>query len=106
MKIRTKIGFALLAFVMVFNISCDKSNDDDKLGTDALELPPYESMAVDFSDFLDDSSNSGKLNSTTAKVGGNWLYPRLLSVFGIQLYSLILLFRLLHLKGHLHTRPN
>ena len=77
MKIRTKIGFALLAFVMVFNISCDKSNDDDKLGTDALELPPYESMAVDFSDFLDDSSNSGKLNSTTAKVGGNWLYPRL-----------------------------
>ena len=77
MKIRTKIGFALLAFVMVFNVSCDKSDDDDKLVNDALQLPPYESMAVDFSDFLDDSSNSGKLNSTTAKVGGNWLYPRL-----------------------------
>ena len=77
MKFRTKIGFALLAFVMVFNVSCDKTDDDDKLANDALQLPPYESMAVDFSDFLDDSSNSGKLNSTTAKVGGNWLYPRL-----------------------------
>ena len=77
MKIRTKIGFALLAFVMVFNVSCDKSDDDDKLVNDALQLPPYESMAIDFSDFLDDSSNSGKLNSTAAKVGGNWLYPRL-----------------------------
>ncbi len=77
MKIRTKIGFALLAFVMVINVSCDKSDDDDKQVNDALQLPPYESMAVDFSDFLDDSSNSGKLNSTTAKVGGNWLYPRL-----------------------------
>ncbi|MGB5499588.1 MAG: hypothetical protein WBM77_11730, partial [Maribacter sp.] len=76
MKVRTKIGFALLAFVMVFNISCNKSDDGDKLETDALVLPPYESMAVDFSDFLEDPSNSGKLNSTTAKVGGNWLYPR------------------------------
>lgn len=81
MKIRTKIGFVLLAFVMVFNISCDKSDDDDKLAEDALVLPPYESMAVDFSDFLDDSSNSGKLNTTTSKVEGNWLYPRLVVGF-------------------------
>lgn len=71
MKTKFRIGYALLAFIMVFNISCDNSDDNANLDTNALVLPPYESMAVDFSDFLEDSSSSGKLNSTTAKVGGN-----------------------------------
>ncbi|MGB5438012.1 MAG: hypothetical protein WBM98_19110 [Maribacter sp.] len=81
MKIRTKIGFILLAFVMVFNMSCDKSDDDDKLANDALVLPPYESMAVDFGDFLNEGSDSGKQNALAAKVGENWLYPRLVVGF-------------------------
>jgi hypothetical protein len=81
MKTKFRIGYALLAFIMVFNISCNKSDDTDSLEENALVLPPYETMAVDFSDFLDDSSNSGKLNTETAKVGENWLYPRLVVGF-------------------------
>ena len=79
MKIKTSIGMALLAFVLVFNVSCDKS--EDNVDTNALELPPYESMAMDFSDFLDDSSDSGKQSASAAKVGENWLYPRIVVGF-------------------------
>ena len=78
MKNSIKSLYAMLALIMVFSVSCEKS-DDTKIETNALQLPPYESMAVDFSDFLDDS-NSGK-TSSTAKVGGNWLYPRLVVGF-------------------------
>ena len=78
MKNSIKSLYAMLALIMVFSVSCEKS-DDNKIETNALQLPPYESMAVDFSDFLDDS-NSGK-TSSTAKVGGNWLYPRLVVGF-------------------------
>jgi len=74
MKNSFKILFAMLAFVMVLFVSCDKS-DDNKIESNALQLPPYESMAVDFSDFLVDS-NSGK-TASASKVGNNWLYPRL-----------------------------
>ncbi len=74
MKNKMKIVYALLAFVMVFSISCEKTDENDT-NSNALVLPPYESMVVDFSDFLDDS-NSAK-TASTAKIGGNWLYPRL-----------------------------
>ncbi len=74
MKNKMKIVYALLAFVMVFSVSCEKTDENDT-NSNALVLPPYESMVIDFSDFLDDS-NSAK-TASTAKIGGNWLYPRL-----------------------------
>lgn len=74
MKNKMKIVYVLLAFVLVFSISCEKTDKNDT-NSNALVLPPYESMVVDFSAFLDDS-NSAK-TASTAKIGGNWLYPRL-----------------------------
>lgn len=72
---KTRIIYALMAFTLVLGISCNKSDDNDDLQSEALQLPPYESMAVDFSDFLDNSA-SGK-QASAAKIGENWLYPRL-----------------------------
>ncbi|EAR01178.1 hypothetical protein [Maribacter sp. HTCC2170] len=72
---KTKIIYALLALTLVFAVSCNKSDDNDDLQNEALQLPPFESMAIDLGNFLDDSA-SGK-QASTAKVGGNWLYPRL-----------------------------
>ena len=75
MKSSTKIIYAMFALALTFMVSCEKSNDSTE--TDAVILPPYESMAIDFDDFLDNSSNSGKTVTTTNKVGNNWLYPRI-----------------------------
>jgi hypothetical protein len=71
---KTKFLTSMLAMALIFSVSCSKT--DEKVDPDAVELPPYETMAVDFGDFMDDSSNSGKIASTNAKVGNNWLYPR------------------------------
>ena len=75
MKNSKKILYPLLALLMVFSVSCEKDSDTNGFNGDSIELPPYESMVVDFSGFLQDSE-SGKVAST-AKVEGNWLYPRL-----------------------------
>lgn len=72
-----KIWSAALAFLLVFTTSCEKSNDTPD--TDALELPPYETMAIDFGDFGDDSA-SGKQQNLQAydkAPNGNWVYSRL-----------------------------
>ena len=83
---KTNIFKILLAAFLVFGISCSESDDNDNGNGDALQLPPYESMAVDFSNFLDDS-NTGK-QATTAKIGGNWLYPRLVvGIWNTALFS-------------------
>lgn len=87
MKNSRKAFYALLMVaVLVFSASCEKS--DDNQDSDALTLPSYETMAVDFSDFLDDSSNSGKMASATAKVGNNWSYPRIVvGIWNIALFT-------------------
>lgn len=72
---KTKFFTSMLAMALLFTVSCSKT--DEKVDPDAVELPPYETMAVDFGDFMDDSSTSGKISSTSAKVGNNWLYPRI-----------------------------
>ena len=78
---KTKLIHALWAFVLILNFSCDNSDEDNDVNADALVLPPYESMAVDFGDFLDDSSTADKQTASTAKIGENWLYPRLVVGF-------------------------
>lgn len=80
MKAVSNALYIMLAFVMVFTISCEKSSSEAP-ENDSIELPPFETMAVDFSDFMDDSSVSNKLTSTTSKVGNNWLYPRVVVGF-------------------------
>ena len=45
-----KIYGLLIAFLLVFQLSCEKSDDSDP-GSQALELPPFETMAFDFEDF-------------------------------------------------------
>ena len=76
-----KIVYVVMAFILFLNISCDKSDNDADLKTDALTLPPYESMAMDFSTFLNDASTSGKQSTTVSKAGENWIYPRLVVGF-------------------------
>ncbi len=43
---------------LVFTTSCENSDEEIDVANN-LALPPYESMVIDFSDFIDDS-NSGK----------------------------------------------
>ena len=74
MKSSKKVIYAMLTLAFVFLVSCEKSNDDTVNAE--VVLPPFASMAVDFNDFLDISSTSGK-TATTAKIGNNWLYPRI-----------------------------
>ena len=74
MKSSKKVIYAMLTLALVFLVSCEKSNDDTE--NTALALPPFASMAVDFDDFLDTASNPGK-TATAAKIGDNWLYPRI-----------------------------
>ncbi len=78
---KTKLLYALLAFVIIFNFSCDDSEDSVQLNTEAMELPPYESMAIDLSGFLEDSSGTDKSIASTAKLGDNWTYPRVVVGF-------------------------
>lgn len=79
MKTMSKLSVALLALVMVFSVSCEKTNDTVQ-SDETAELPPFETMAVDFSDFLDNSSsNKAALNAN--KPGTNWLYPRIVVGF-------------------------
>ncbi len=75
MKNSRKTLYAMLAFALMFSVSCEKSSDSTE--TDAVILPPYESMAVDFNDFLGASSNTGKTVTTANKIDNNWLYPRI-----------------------------
>lgn len=68
-----KLHYILTTCIILFFVSCDNTGDTIENGK--IELPPYESMVVDFSDFMNDS-NSGK-SASASKVGGNWLYSRI-----------------------------
>lgn len=73
-----KVYGIFLVFALVFTTSCENSDE----GTDVannLALPPYESMVIDFSDFIDDS-NSGKstaLMYDEKAPDGNWFFSRI-----------------------------
>lgn len=73
MRSMKKFRYILIACTILFFISCDNTGDTNE--NSELQLPPYQSMAIDFSDFMEDS-NSGK-SATASKVGGNWLYSRI-----------------------------
>ncbi len=83
---KTKFLTSMLALALIFSTSCSKE-DDATTETDALVLPPYETMAIDFGDFMDDNSNSGK-TALSAKVGNNWFYSRIVvGVWNTALFS-------------------
>ena len=65
----------LLAFLLVFQLSCEKSDDTDP-GSQALELPPFETMAFDFEDFTA-NPQSGKSTVLKSAPNGNWVFSRL-----------------------------
>lgn len=73
MKNMRKFSYALITCTILFFISCDNTGDVNE--NSELQLPPYQSMAVDFNSFMEDS-NSGK-SATAAKIGGNWVYSRI-----------------------------
>tara|TARA_R110002167_G_scaffold109512_14_gene279354 strand:- start:2905 stop:3759 length:855 start_codon:yes stop_codon:yes gene_type:complete len=75
MKNKMKNIYALLAFIMILVVSCDKTGDSAE--ADALVLPPFESMAVDFGDFMEDPANMAKGNNLVSKVGSHWGSSRL-----------------------------
>ena len=65
----------LFAMLLVFIVSCEKS-DDSGSESQALELPPFETMAFDFDSFTDDPQ-SGKSYTAMSKPNGNWVLSRL-----------------------------
>ncbi|MGI9552695.1 MAG: hypothetical protein ACR2MT_15940 [Aurantibacter sp.] len=71
---KTKFLTSMLVLALLFSVSCTK--DDNNTDPDAVTIPPYETMALDFSDFMDDNSNSGKA-ALTAKPGDHWVYSRI-----------------------------
>ncbi len=73
-----KTLWALFVMVLMVIVSCEKT--EDTTSTDAVELPPMESFALDMEDFMADPAESGKSN-LTAKTGNNWLYPRVVVGF-------------------------
>lgn len=84
---KTKFIYAFLAITMILGVSCNKSDGDDQLpNSTALELPPFESLAIDFGGFIDNSS-SGK-HASTEIAGTNWLYPRIvIGVWNTALFT-------------------
>ncbi len=84
-----KLSGLMLTLIMIFATSCEKSTDINEQGT-SPELPPFESLAVDFGAF-EDNSNSGK---TTTLVydnkapNGNWVFSRIVvGVWSSALYT-------------------
>ena len=73
-----KTIWALFVMVLMVVASCEKTEDINS--SDAVELPPMESFALDLDDFLTDPAESGKSN-LTAKTGNNWIYPRVVVGF-------------------------
>ena len=74
MKNNKFFGF-LLAFLLIFQLSCDNS-DDSGSESQALELPPFETMAFDFETFTD-NPQSGKATVEKGAPNGNWVFSRL-----------------------------
>lgn len=74
---------------LFFTISCEKS-DETIDAANSLALPLYESMAIDFSDFTDDS-NSGKstaLAYNDKAPNGNWFFSRIVvGVWNVALFN-------------------
>ncbi len=69
-----KIYHVLAALFLILVISCEKS-DDSGSESQAIDLPPFETMAFDFEDFSTDPQ-SGK--DIVAKApNGNWVFSRL-----------------------------
>lgn len=70
-----KIYAVLVAFLLVFLVACDNS-DDGSSESQALELPPFETMAYDFESFTEDPL-SGKSDINKLAPNGNWVFSRL-----------------------------
>lgn len=74
-----KIYTILFTIMTVCLISCEKSDDTDS-ESQALELPPFETMAYDFDSFTTDPA-SGKAISSKTGPNGNWVFSRLVVGF-------------------------
>lgn len=70
-----KVYGIVLAILMLVQFSCEKSEEP---GTQdqAVELPPFETMAYDFDAFTEDPQ-SGKSLTYKAAPNGNWVFSRL-----------------------------
>jgi len=74
MKNNKFFGF-LAAFLLVFFISCDNS-DDPGSNSEAIELPSFETMAYDFDSFTTDPGSAQGISQKAAP-NGNWVFSRL-----------------------------
>lgn len=64
------IKLATTLFLVLVLIGCTKDNETDP---DAPQIPPYETMAINFDDFkVDDSKSATALNNTFV----NWTYAK------------------------------
>jgi len=84
-----KLSGLMLSLIMIFATSCEKSTDINEQGT-SPELPPFESMVIDFGAF-DESGNSGKATTLVydnKAPNGNWVFSRVVvGVWSSALYS-------------------
>ncbi len=75
--------------VLLFTFACEKS-DDAIEESNALVLPPYESMAIDLEIFQDDASTSKVLaqNLKSNEANGNWLFSKIVvGVWNIAVFK-------------------
>lgn len=83
---KTKMINAMFVLALLFASSCSKSEENDNVEPETIELPPNESLAIDFSAFTENAT-SGKSNGLTSKTESNWNYPRL--TLAVWNYALI-----------------
>ncbi len=84
-----KISGLMLTLIMIFATSCEKSTEINEQGT-SPELPPLESMAIDFEAF-EDNGTSGKATTLVydnKAPNGNWVFSRIVvGVWSSALYT-------------------
>lgn len=84
-----KLSGLVLLMLALFAISCEKSTDGSEQSL-SPELPPAESMAIDF-DAFEDNGTSGKsaiLSDVQKAPNGNWVFSRLVvGVWSSALYT-------------------
>lgn len=84
-----KISGVMLILIMIFASSCEKSSEPNEQAT-SPELPPFESMAIDFGAF-DENGTSGKATTLVydnKAPNGNWVFSRIVvGVWSSALYT-------------------
>lgn len=66
---------SIIALIAIIIITASCTTKDDTENIELAVLPPVETMVVDFSNFMDETSTKRSASST--QPGENWLYPRI-----------------------------